>query len=289
MNNNLLFFVSDLHGKENRYEKLFSAIKSEKPGLVLVGGDMLPSGILKSIIKHAEHYDFVRSYIKPGLDELRQHLGDDFPCIGVILGNDDPRSEEPSLIELEKSGLWHYIHFRQIQYGGFTICGYSYVPPTPFRLKDWERYDVSRFVDPGSTAPDEGIRTVEIPDYEAEYSTIKKDIEILTQDLNMKKTIMLFHTPPYDSYLDRAALDGMMFDHVPLDVHVGSIAVQRFIAEKQPMITLHGHVHESSRITGHWEQQFGETKSFSAAYDGEELALVKIDLGHPENAVRELL
>jgi len=289
LNNNLLFFVSDLHGKENRYEKLFSAIKSEKPGLVLVGGDMLPSGILKSIIKHAEHYDFVRSYIKPGLDELRQHLGDDFPCIGVILGNDDPRSEEPSLIELEKSGLWHYIHFRQIQYGGFTICGYSYVPPTPFRLKDWERYDVSRFVDPGSTAPDEGIRTVEIPDYEAEYSTIKKDIEILTQDLNMKKTIMLFHTPPYDSYLDRAALDGMMFDHVPLDVHVGSIAVQRFIAEKQPMITLHGHVHESSRITGHWEQQFGETKSFSAAYDGEELALVKIDLGHPENAVRELL
>jgi len=289
LNNNLLFFVSDLHGKENRYEKLFSAIKSEKPGLVLVGGDMLPSGILKSIIKHAEHYDFVRSYIKPGLDELRQHLGDDFPCIGVILGNDDPRSEEPSLIELEKSGLWHYIHFRQIQYGGFTICGYSYVPPTPFRLKDWERYDVSRFVDPGSTAPDEGIRTVEIPDYEAEYSTIKKDIEILIQDLNMKKTIMLFHTPPYDSYLDRAALDGMMFDHVPLDVHVGSIAVQRFIAEKQPMITLHGHVHESSRITGHWEQQFGETKSFSAAYDGEELALVKIDLGHPENAVRELL
>jgi len=289
LNNNLLFFVSDLHGKENRYEKLFSAIKSEKPGLVLVGGDMLPSGILKSIIKHAEHYDFVRSYIKPGLDELRQHLGDDFPCIGVILGNDDPRSEEPSLIELEKSGLWHYIHFRQIQYGGFTICGYSYVPPTPFRLKDWERYDVSRFVDPGSTAPDEGIRTVEIPDYEAEYSTIKKDIEILIQDLNMKKTIMLFHTPPYDSYLDRAALDGMMFDHVPLDVHVGSIAVQSFITEKQPMITLHGHVHESSRITGHWEQQFGETKSFSAAYDGEELALVKIDLGHPENAVRELL
>lgn len=289
MNKNLLFFVSDLHGKENRYEKLFSAIKREKPGLVLVGGDILPSGILKSIIKHAEHYDFVRSYIKPGLDELRQHLGDDFPCIGVILGNDDPRSEEPSLIELEKSGLWHYIHFRQIQYGGFTICGYSYVPPTPFRLKDWERYDVSRFVDPGSTAPDEGIRTVEIPDYEAEYSTIKKDIEILIQDLNMEKTIMLFHTPPYDSYLDRAALDGMMFDHVPLDVHVGSIAVQRFIAEKQPMITLHGHVHESSRITGHWEQQFGETKSFSAAYDGEELALVKIDLGHPENAVRELL
>jgi len=289
LNKNLLFFVSDLHGKENRYEKLFSAIKREKPGLVLVGGDMLPSGILKSIIKHAEHYDFVRSYIKPGLDELRQHLGDDFLCIGVILGNDDPRSEEPSLIELEKSGLWHYIHFRQFQYGGFTICGYSYVPPTPFRLKDWERYDVSRFVDPGSTAPDEGIRTVEIPDYEAEYSTIKKDIEILTQDLNMKKTIMLFHTPPYDSYLDRAALDGMMFDHVPLDVHVGSIAVQRFIAEKQPMITLHGHVHESSRITGHWKQQFGETKSFSAAYDGEELALVKIDLGHPENAVRELL
>ncbi len=289
LNKNLLFFVSDLHGKENRYEKLFTAITKERPGLVMIGGDILPSGILKNIIKQTEHFDFIRSYINPKLVNLKKNLKDDYPIIGVILGNDDPRSEEPSLIELEKSGLWHYIHFRQIQYGCFTICGYSYVPPTPFRLKDWERYDVSRFVDPGCLAPDEGIRTVTVSDDEAVYSTIMKDIAVLTENLDMAKTIMLFHSPPYDSYLDRAALDGMQVDHAPLDVHVGSIAIQRFIAEKQPFITLHGHVHESSRLTGYWRQHFNKTNAFSAAYDGEELALVRIDLDNPENACRVLI
>jgi len=289
LNKNLVFFVSDLHGKECRYEKLFSAIFSEKPGLVLVGGDMLPSGIVRNILKNTEHFDFVRSYIKPSLEQLRQNLEDEYPYFCVILGNDDPRSEEPSLIELEKSGLWHYIHFRQVQYGCYTICGYSYVPPTPFRLKDWERYDVSRYVDPGCSAPDEGIRTVPISDDEAIYSTIMKDIALLTMDVDMQKAIMLFHAPPYNSYLDRAALDGIKVDHVPLDVHIGSIAIQRFIEEKQPWITLHGHVHESSKLTGYWRQSFNKTNSFSAAYDGEELALVKIDLDNPENACRVLI
>lgn len=289
MNKNLLFFVSDLHGKESRYEKFFRAILSDKPGLVLIGGDILPSGILKNVIQKTEHFDFIQSYIKPKLEELKYILKDDFPEIGVIFGNDDPRSEEPSLMELEKEALLRYIHFKDFQYHDYSICGYSYVPPTPFRLKDWERYDVSRFVDPGSTAPDEGIRTVEISAYEAEYSTMMKDIETLTKNLNLEKTIMLFHAPPYDSWLDRAALDGMKVDHVPLDVHVGSIAIQRFIEEKQPFITLHGHIHESSSITGHWKQDFGKTKSFSAAWSGEQLALVKIDLANPEKAVRDLI
>ncbi|HNZ42450.1 MAG TPA: hypothetical protein PLI16_05940 [Bacteroidales bacterium] len=289
MNKNLLFFVSDLHGKESRYEKLFAAIAAERPGLVLIGGDILPLGILRNILKNAGPVDFVKSYLRPQLEALKKELSDDYPCIGVILGNDDPRSEEASIMELEKSGLWHYIHFRQFQYDDFSICGYSYVPPTPFRLKDWERYDVSRYVDPGCYAPDEGFRTMPVSDDEIQYATMMKDISSLTENLDMGKTIMLFHSPPYDSYLDRAALDGMQVDHVPLDVHVGSIAVQRFIAEKQPFITLHGHIHESSRITGQWKQDFGNTKSFSAAYHGEELALLKIDLNFPENVVRELL
>ena len=36
------FFVSDLHGKIDRYTKLFEAVASEKPQAVLLGGDLLP-------------------------------------------------------------------------------------------------------------------------------------------------------------------------------------------------------------------------------------------------------
>ena len=38
----LCFFVSDLHGKIDRYQKLFSFIKTEKPAAVFIGGDLFP-------------------------------------------------------------------------------------------------------------------------------------------------------------------------------------------------------------------------------------------------------
>jgi Icc-related predicted phosphoesterase len=79
-----------------------------------------------------------------------------------------------------------------------------------------------------------------------------------------------------------------MVDYVPMDVHVGSIAIQRYIEERQPTITLHGHIHESTRLTGNWQQQIGKTISFNAAHDGSELAIIKFNLEHPEKAIRFL-
>jgi len=83
-------------------------------------------------------------------------------------------------------------------------------------------------------------------------------------------------------------LDGKRVEHVPLDVHVGSIAIQRFIAGRQPLVTLHGHVHDSARLTGSWRDTIGRTHLFSAAHDGPELALVRFDPDVPENATRDL-
>jgi hypothetical protein len=45
------------------------------------------------------------------------------------------------------------------------------------------------------------------------------------------------------------------FDHVPLDVHVGSVAVRRFIEDRRPLLTLHGHIPESALLTGSWRER----------------------------------
>jgi Icc-related predicted phosphoesterase len=63
----------------------------------------------------------------------------------------------------------------------------------------------------------------------------------------------------------------------------------RFIEEKQPWVSMHGHIHESSRLTGQWRQQFGKTHSFNAAWDGPGLALVEFDLDEPSNAQRRII
>jgi len=70
---------------------------------------------------------------------------------------------------------------------------------------------------------------------------------------------------------------------------VGSVAVRRFIEERQPLLTLHGHIHESARLTGDWQDRIGRTFMFSAAHDGPELALVRFDLENLEGATRELI
>jgi Icc-related predicted phosphoesterase len=207
----------------------------------------------------------------------------------VILGNDDPRMYEHLFIEAEQKGFIEYLHEKTVSFGDKHVSGYAYVPPTPFRLKDWERYDVSRYVDVGAISPEHGVRTVEVPLDVVHSTTIADDLERLSANAPVENTIFLFHAPPYDSYLDRADLGGKKVDHAPVDVHIGSIAIQRFIQKKQPFLTLHGHVHESARLTGKWKEKIGRTYSFSAAHDGPELAVVRFDTDDLPHATRELI
>ncbi len=285
----LCFFVSDLHGRESRYEKLFRKIEEERPDSLFLGGDLFPSGKYKSSFKTTHDEDFVKDYLIKGFSELKNKLKDHYPRVFIILGNDDGRQEENKIIEAGSTGIWEYIHDKKTRFDIFTVYGYAFVPPTPFMLKDWERYDVSRYTDPGSVPPEEGWHSYPVKKDDIIYSTIKADIESLVKEDDLSHAIFLFHTPPYQTLLDRAALDGVMYEHVPLDLHVGSIAVKRFIEEKQPLITLHGHIHESPRLTGSWKEQLGRTFAYSAAHDGPELALVRFDPEKPEEATRELL
>lgn len=283
------FFVSDLHGHPERYRTLFAAIERRQPASVFLGGDLLPSGAFQFSSQPETSYHFVTDVLGAGFQTLRQSLGRRYPEVFLILGNDDGRGEEAAILDFAVQSLWHYAHNRRIPFGTFHVYGYAYVPPTPFTLKDWERYDVSRYVDPGCTSPEEGMHSLPISADEARWSTIAQDLKRLTATYTLDDAIMLFHAPPYQTKLDRAALDGQMVENVPLDVHVGSIAIHRFIRHRHPRITLHGHVHESARLTGSWHEMIGDTHCFSAAHDGEELALVRFDPQQPDHAVRELL
>lgn len=274
------YFVSDLHGTTDKYQKLFNSILIEKPDIVLIGGDLLPHYTIKN---------FVATFLKPELDKLKQKLKDKFPQILIIPGNNDPKSEESQLINLEKEELCIYLHFRKIEINKYKFFGYAYSPPSPFLLKDWEKYDVTRNTGIGCISPEHGIRTIEIPDSEKKYSTIKNDLKTFADKEENTNTIFLFHAPPYKTNLDRAALDGKKIDNVELDVYVGSKAIRNFIESFQPYLTLHGHIHESSRLTGRWKDKIGNTHCFSAAHDGKELAIVKFHLENLDNAYRELI
>ncbi len=282
------FFVSDIHGQRERYEKLWQAIEATIPDAVFLGGDLLPSGLLRVASNTPASIDFVSDYLASGFDRLRSRLGARYPSVFLILGNDDSRLEEPVILDVAATGLWTYAHNRRCRFRGHDIYGYAHVPPTPFMHKDWERYDVSRYTPPGCVSPEDGYWAIPRPANEIRYATIMKDLDSLAGERSLEQAIFLFHSPPYDTCLDRVANDGKMIDSVPLDLNVGSIAIRRFIENRQPLLTLHGHIHESTRLTGSWKEQMDQSHAFGAAHDGTELALVRFDLTNLKAATREL-
>jgi len=248
-------FVSDLHGKIKRYESLFNILLNEIPDAVFLGGDLLPNQFALDSNMNEFIEDKIFSNIKRIISEIGKKIR-----FFIILGNDDPRMYESFFKEADRKGLIDYVHNKTVNFADMFVTGYSYVP-----------------------------RTVEVSEDKVRYATIAEDLKKISKNSPAEKTIFLFHSPPYNSYLDRANLDGKIVDHAPVDVHVGSIAIQRFIKKKQPLLTLHGHVHESARITGYWKEKFGKTHSFNAAHDGSELALVRFRTDDLENATRVLI
>ncbi len=70
---------------------------------------------------------------------------------------------------------------------------------------------------------------------------------------------LVAHTPPWGGALDRSHLGG----------HGGSRAVRRWIEEWQPLLTLHGHIHESPYLSGHWAEYIGGTICINPGAAGE--------------------
>jgi uncharacterized protein len=274
-------FTSDLHGNVKKYRLFLQTIEKEQPDGVFIGGDILPN----TYAIHESAADFIEKQLFQPLQKIRENLQKNIRCF-VILGNDDPRINEDILINADKNGIIDYVHFKTVQYHELFVSGYSFVPPTPFQLKDWEKYDISRYVDINSVSPEEGIRSIPVEKDLIRFSTIKADLDVLAQNAPPKKTIFLFHAPPYNSLLDRAGLDGKTVDYAPLDVHIGSVAIQRFIAKYKPFITLHGHVHETVNITGHWNEKIGSTHAFTGTHEHAEFYYISFDTNHMDKAYR---
>jgi Icc-related predicted phosphoesterase len=67
---------------------------------------------------------------------------------------------------------------------------------------------------------------------------------------NLRTAVFCIHVPPYDSMIDQAPLVDKDLNVIvaggrPQMISVGSTAVRRIIEKYQPLLSLHGHIHES--------------------------------------------
>ena len=141
----------------------------------------------------------------------------------LMPGNDDPAGVDTSI---EKATRVEACDDRIVEFDSHQMISLGYSNRTPF--------DSPRELD-----EDELYRRVD---------TLAAQID------DHARSIFNLHVPPYDSTLDTAAeldddLSVVMSGSEPKLIPVGSTAVRELIERYQPMLSLHGHVHESAGAT----------------------------------------
>jgi Icc-related predicted phosphoesterase len=245
-----IVFASDLHGNAEAYEALF---KVDADAIVL-GGDLLPYPLKRGGDLVEIQREFAVKFLAPLLDTRR--------CFWV-LGNDDWEAMMPVL-----EGHGTSLHGRAVPFlDGLWIAGCSFVPVTPFGMKDYDRKDV------------DGWRPVQLPtrclvtrsgrleeitlDDVLARGTIEAELERLATLSDPARTVYVVHTPPYGTSLDR--LRGI--------TPIGSRALRRFIDARRPPLTLHGHLHESAGV-----ERLGSTVSVNPGDSMRRLRYRRVDL-----------
>jgi Icc-related predicted phosphoesterase len=241
------FFTSDLHGQSDLYEQVVGHAASSRPGAVLIGGDLCPHAAGSAGVRYQ------RVFLEGFLVEFARRLREACPGLALLLlmGNDDWRANEDVLARHD-GDLWHCLHGRTVDVGGVRVAGASWVPITPFLIKDWERWEDGEAETPprldGWTS-DGGVVAERHFDPTRREPTIAGALGALAAESDPRDTVYVLHSPPRDTHCDCTYRR----------THVGSRAIRAFVESRQPRLVLSGHIHESPRVTGHWRDRLGET------------------------------
>ncbi|MBS3100704.1 hypothetical protein J4204_01065 [Candidatus Woesearchaeota archaeon] len=177
-----LIYTADLHGNEKFYKRLLEKAEDENVNAIAIGGDLC--GREGSTIKEkvSSQKIFLEKFVLPLLKEFNKKNKN--TEIYAIMGNDDFRENLDILENADKNKILKSIHKKSIKLNkSFSIAGYSFVNPTPFRLKDWEKPDFE-----GDGAPTQ-LFNEEIRSIGKENGTIQEDLNQLKQLSNPRCNI----------------------------------------------------------------------------------------------------
>ena len=268
-----IFFATDIHGSEICWRKFLNSAAFYKADMVVLGGDVTGK-VMVPIVAYPGYWQVTlggqaqRLETQAELDEVQRLIrnrgsypaivtpdeltvlseeqgavdrrftvemiksldrwldmadgklkGGDIPCI--LNGGNDDIWEIDDVIE--SSPCVSFAEGKVLELDGFHLVSMGWTNPTP-----WDTF---------REAPEEELA--------AKIETIVAGVP------DMERAIFNFHAPPYGSGLDEApALDATLRPTHGGAVMkpVGSTAVRDAIMEHQPMLSVHGHIHESRGV-----------------------------------------
>ncbi|HEY3907451.1 MAG TPA: hypothetical protein VGM14_26335 [Streptosporangiaceae bacterium] len=306
-----IFFATDIHGSETCWRKFLNAAAFYKADMVILGGDVTGK-VMIPIVAHTGYWQVtvrgqtVKMETKEELEAIQTQIRNrgSYPAIvtpdelqvlsetegevdrrfsvemmhsldrwldmadgklkggqiGCVLnGGNDDIFEIDELIE--SSPCVTFGEGKVLDLDGFSLISMGWTNPTP-----WDTF---------REAPEDDLAA--------------KIEAIATQIPDMGRAIFNFHAPPYGTGLDEApALDENFrpMHGGAVMKPVGSTAVRDSIKKHQPLLSVHGHIHESRGI-----KRMGRTMAINpgSVYGDGVLQGALIDLDLKKAKVRRYL
>ncbi len=301
-----LFFTTDVHGSTVVFKKFINSAKFYDAQVIILGGDMVGKMIVP-LVEQANH-NYRANYLGKVYDvtsgtEL-EHLEDTLENSGLYPLRVSP--EEVKAFETDKSlvekrfGLlaservakWLQIADERLRGTGIR-CFVQPGNDDPFEIDAvFKQSDFVKNVDETIVMLDDDHEMISVGaanqtpwhcPRDLPEDELTRRIEGVTGQLkNTANAIFNLHVPPYDTNLDVAPeIDENLTPKLSLSggfkmISVGSKAVRAAIEKYQPLVGLHGHIHESRSA-----QKIGRTMCINPGSEYGEGVLrgVIVDLG----------
>ena len=271
-----ILFCTDVHGSDTVFRKFLNASKMYKVNAAIIGGDLTGKGLalvskknggyeaeVQGRIWTAQNEQELQSIIK----EFRKrgyyvHIADQ-SSIEEIRSN--PTKAEECLKEyiLKSVGEWMELAKERLKESGIKC----YISPG-----NDDAYDIDPILDGSDFVINPEGKVIMLDDNhemitmgnvnmtpwncprDVPEEKLSEMIDKLTSELkDPSSSIFNLHAPPHGTFLDLAPeLDSELRPVIkagqPNMIHVGSVSVKKSIERCQPLLGLHGHIHEAKAV-----------------------------------------
>jgi uncharacterized protein len=269
-----VFFATDIHGSETCWRKFLNAAAFYKADMVILGGDVTGKVMVPIVSLRPGHWEVtfggqrVQLDTEAELDNIKRKIrdrgyypavmsGDELDSLNAEDGSVDRRftqemtkgleawldmadgklrgGEIPCILNGGNDDIWEiddiierspsvsFAESKVLDIGGFYLASMGWTNPTP-----WNTFR------------------------EAPEDVLASKIDAVVASIpDMSRAVFNFHAPPYGTGLDEApALDENMrpMHGGAVMKPVGSTAVKAAIQKYQPILSVHGHIHESKGV-----------------------------------------
>ncbi len=273
-----LYYASDIHGTEGLWRKFLGAATAYRAGVIVMGGDVAGKVVVPLLERADGSCEMELFGRRERLDdagqvadaEARVRANGMYPhrmsvaeAARVATLDEQAREDWFAGVMLQTFERWLALadeRLRDSEVRCFLMPGNDDPPGIDAALERAHRveacderiveFDGYRMVSLGYS----NITPFHSP-RELDEQELYRRVERLAEQLeDSSRAIFNLHVPPYDSSLDTAAeldenLGVVTIGAEPKLIPVGSTAVRELIERYQPLLALHGHVHESPGAT----------------------------------------